>query len=231
MFWEEDEVKAADDSSKSIVDVVFTVSARTFPLDHAHSLSTVLIELMPWLIEEAGAGIHQIHVAESGNGWERPDGDLLFLSRRTKFTMRLPKERVSDAEQLLGKTISIDGHELAFSKLTVKTFSVLPTLFSRYVLGLENESESEFLHRCADELKAMGIPVRKMLAGKTHTFKLPEGERLTRTLMIADLSSEHAILLQQRGLGEGRLKGFGLFIPHKGITAVTDEDGKNQSMD
>jgi len=198
---------------------------------HMHELSESLYKVLPWLENETLAGILPISGSESGNGWERPDGDLLFLSRRTKFTMRLPKERVKDAEQLIGQTIPIDGHELAFSKLTVKTFSILPTLFSRYVLGLENESENEFLHRCAGELKEMGIPVRKMLAGKTHSFTLPEGECVTRTLMIADLSSEHAILLQQRGLGEGRLKGFGLFIPHKGITAVNDEDGKNQSMD
>lgn len=231
MFWEEDEAKPSDDSTTGVVDIVFTVSARTFPVDHAHALSVAMLELLPWLAEETGAGIHQIHVAESGNGWERPDGDLLFLSRRTKFTMRLPKERVADAEHLLGRTITVGGHELQFAKSTVKHFSVLPTLFSRYVLGLADESENEFLQRCADELKEMGIPVRKMLAGKTHTFKLPEGECMTRTLMIAELSSENAILLQQRGLGEGRLKGFGLFIPHKGITAVTDEDGKNQSMD
>lgn len=231
MFWTEDEAQSADDSANDIVDLVFTVSARTFPVDHAHSLSVAMMEILPWMTEEEGVGIHQIHVAESGNGWERPDGDLLFLSRRTKFTMRLPKERVRDAEQLNGQSISVDGHELQFAKSTVKHFSVLPTMFSRYVLGLVDESENDFLHRCAAELKEMGIPVRKMLAGKTHSFSLPEGERLTRTLMIADLSSEHAILLQQRGLGEGRLNGFGLFIPHKGITAVSDEDGKNQSMD
>jgi len=231
VFWVDDEAKPDDDSSNSIVDIVFTVSARTFPVDHAYALSEAMIEVLPWLVQETGAGIHQIHVAESGNGWERPDGDLLFLSRRTKFTMRLPKERLKDAELLIGKTISVDGHELQFTKSTVRPFGVLPTQFSRYVLGLADESENDFLHRCADELKEMGIVVRKMLAGKTHAFQLPEGECMTRTLMIADLSSEHAILLQQRGLGEGRLKGFGLFIPHKGITAVTDEDGKNQSMD
>ena len=231
MFWEEDDGKQSGETTDRFVDVVFTVSAQTFPVDHAHVLSEAMAAVIPWIRDEAGVGIHQIHVAESGNGWERPDGDLLFLSRRTKFTMRLPKERVKDAEVLLGQTVSVSGHELHFSKLVVKPLSALPTLFSRYVLSIDGESENDFLHRCADELKQMGIPVRKMLAGKTHSFNLPEGVRITRTLMIADLSSEHAILLQQRGLGEGRLKGFGLFIPHKGITAVTSEDGKAQSID
>lgn len=231
MFWLEDDQQEMDEALNDVIDMVFTVSGKTLPVDHAQSLSDAVIDVLPWVEHEPDAGIHLIHVAESGNGWERPEGDLLYLSRRTKFTMRVPKNRVSDAEELLGKVLEVDGHELAFSKVVERPFVALPTQFSRYVIGLPNEGENEFLQRCADELKQLGIPVRKMMAGKTHTFELPEGEILTRTLLVADLSPEHAILLQQRGLGEGRKKGFGLFIPHKGINSVTSEDGKTQSMD
>lgn len=231
MFWVEDDKQDLAELRDSVVDMVFTVSGKTLPVDHAHVLSEAIIEVLPWMEKEPSCGIHLIHVAESGNGWVRPDGDLLYLSRRTKFTMRLPKERIDDAQQLLGTVLVVDGHELEFSKSVVRPFNAMPTMFSRYVLGLEGESENDFLQRCATELKEMGIPVRKMLAGKTHAFVMPEGERMTRTLLVADLSPEHAILLQQRGLGEGRKKGFGLFIPHKGISAVTSEDGKAQSID
>jgi CRISPR-associated protein Cas6 len=231
MFWVEDDNQDVSEQLDAMVDLVFTVAGKTLPVDHAHVLSEAIIEVLPWMVDEPDSGIHLIHVAESGNGWERPEGDLLYLSRRTKFTMRLPKERVEDAQRLLGTVLVVDGHELEFSKAVVRPFNAMPTMFSRYVLGLDGESENDFLQRCANELKEMGIPVRKMLAGKTHIFALPEGERLTRTLLVADLTPEHAILLQQRGLGEGRKKGFGLFIPHKGINAVTSEDGKAQSMD
>lgn len=231
MFWVEDDAQDVNEEMDNVVDLVFTVAGKTLPVDHAHVLSETIIEVLPWMADEPHSGIHLIHVAESGNGWERPDADFLYLSRRTKFTMRLPKERVEDAKQLLGQVISVDGHELEFSKAVVRPFNAMPTQFSRYVLGLDGESENDFLQRCADELNELGIPVRKMMAGKTHSFSLPEGERLTRTLLVADLSPEHALLLQKHGLGEGRKKGFGLFIPHKGITAVTSEDGKAQSMD
>jgi CRISPR-associated protein Cas6 len=231
MFWVEDDAQDVSEQLEAMVDLVFTVAGKTLPVDHAQILSEAIIEVLPWMVEEPDSGIHLIHVAESGNGWERPEGDLLYLSRRTKFTMRLPKERVDDAHKLLGSVLTVDGHELEFSKAVVRPFNAMPTQFSRYVLGLDGESENDFLQRCASELKEMGIPVRKMMAGKTHTFSLPEGERMTRTLLVADLTPEHALLLQQRGLGEGRKKGFGLFIPHKGINAVTSEDGKAQSMD
>ncbi|MES9880712.1 MAG: type I-MYXAN CRISPR-associated protein Cas6/Cmx6 [Sedimenticola sp.] len=37
----------------------------------------------------------------------------------------------------------------------------------------------------------------------------------TRSLMVADLSVEDAIHLQEQGIGEGRSMGCGLFIPQK----------------
>ena len=42
--------------------------------------------------------------------------------------------------------------------------------------------------------------------------------------MLADLSTEESLKLQEHGLGEGRHMGFGIFIPHKGIDAVTKLD-------
>jgi hypothetical protein len=38
--------------------------------------------------------------------------------------------------------------------------------------------------------------------------------------MIADLTSQDSITLQEQGLGEGRKIGCGLFVPHKDIKAV-----------
>ena len=41
--------------------------------------------------------------------------------------------------------------------------------------------------------------------------------------MVAELTPEHSIRLQQAGLGEGRKMGCGLFIPHKGIKPVKQD--------
>jgi hypothetical protein len=42
--------------------------------------------------------------------------------------------------------------------------------------------------------------------------------------MVAELEPEQSIRLQQTGLGEGRTFGCGIFLPHKGIKAVKQED-------
>ena len=38
--------------------------------------------------------------------------------------------------------------------------------------------------------------------------------------MIDGLSVEDSLRLQREGLGPGRMLGFGVFLPHKGIDAV-----------
>ena len=52
----------------------------------------------------------------------------------------------------------------------------------------------------------------------------PEVSLLTRSLMLADLTLEESLRLQQQGLGTHRHMGCGIFIPHKGIDAVKKLD-------
>lgn len=226
MFWQEerDEDKpyqVPDD----IVDINYRITARTLPLDHAHALSSALLEALPWLAEEEAAGIHLIHGAESGNGWYRPEdvsNELLHLSRRARMSLRIPKSRQADAEALVGQTLDIDGYSLEVGESSLRMLSPLPTLFSRHVMTDPGLSEAEFLEWAAAQIKSLGIPVRKLMAGKSHAFQTPDGILHTRSLMIADLEPEPAVMLQQKGIGEGRKIGCGLFIPHKGIKAVKD---------
>lgn len=226
MFWQEDKdedkpFQVPDD----IVDINYRITARTLPLDHAYALSAALLEALPWLADEEAAGVHLIHGAESGNGWYRPEdvsNELLHLSRRARMTLRVPKSRIADAEALTGTELDIDGHALEVGEASVKKLSPLPTLFARHVKTEPGLSEADFLEWAAREIKAMGVPVRKLMAGKSHAFRTPDGVLHTRSLMVADLEPEPAIILQQEGLGEGRKIGCGLFIPHKGIKSVKE---------
>jgi CRISPR-associated protein Cas6 len=220
MYWSEDGDKAPVAVPDDIVDLAFAIDCRRLPVDHAHALSQALLQALPWLHAEEQAGIHLIHVAESGHGWQRPPGgkrQLLHLSRRTRLVLRLPQARVRDAQQLTGMTLTIDGFAMAIGAARVRLLSPLTTLFARYVVAREQEDEAEFVQQAAGELARMGIVVRKLLCGKSHRFRLPEETVFTRRLMVADLSVEDSVKLQQRGLGPGRKLGWGLFLPHKGI--------------
>jgi len=226
MFWEEDEDKSLPYATpEDVIDLVFSIKCKTLPLNHAWALSREIIKHLPWIENDPIAGIHQIHVAESNNGWMRPDDDeenaLLYPSRRTKMTLRIPSEQLKATEELCGVTLDIDGHSLLIGSAKKKVFTNISVISSRYVLDDLNESEDEFLAKAALELENnINFKVKKMLCGKTHSIKTPHGLLTTRSLMIADLDSETSIKIQQLGLGNKRELGCGLFLPHKGIKSL-----------
>ena len=228
MFWsDEDDKKKGFSIPDDVVDLSFRITCPTLPLDHAHTLSTGLLEKLPWLKEEKFAAIHLIHGAASGNGWFRPEdvqSELLHLSRRTRMRLRLPKHRLDDARELTGKTLDVAGHALEIGKADVCLLSSLSTLFARYVVSSEDLDETQFLEEAARELKSIGVSSRKILGGITHSLYFPKAPVFTRSLMVAELEPEQSIRLQQTGLGEGRTFGCGIFLPHKGIKAVKQED-------
>lgn len=226
MFWNEDNeeekgYKVPDD----IVDLSYAIQCKMLPLDHAYALSNALQEALPWLADEEAAGVHLIHVAESGNGWFRPEDTsaLLHLSRRTRMMLRVPKHRIDDAKALAGAKLEIAGHALAVGEATIKPLSPLSTLFARHVVMNDADmSEAAFLEQVAADLRGLGVRVKKLMCGKAHDLNTPEQVIHTQSVMVADLDSETAVLLQQKGIGPGRKMGCGLFLPHRGIKAVKE---------
>lgn len=226
MLWQEDkdenqEFKVPDD----IVDLSYAITCKCLPMDHAFALSAALQQALPWLAEEADAGVHLIHGAESGNGWFRPtetEDAILHLSRRTRMYLRLPKHRIDAARALEGQQLDIAGYPLSVGAATVKPLSIMSTLFARHVIAAPELSELDFTRQVADEMAALDIKVTKLLCGKSHDLRGPEGLLHTRSVMVADLEPEAAVRLQQQGIGAGRKIGCGLFLPHKGIKAVKE---------
>jgi len=227
MFWQEDTEQPEAAAANAVVDVLFALRCRALPVDHAHALSRALLERAPWLDDEPLAGVHTIHVAGSQNGWERPThgGDQqLLLSRRTKLSIRVPAERVGDLTHALeGCTLDIAGSTLAIGQAKQRPLSRDGTLFARYVAlpeGAAGGDEDSFLTWAAAELAGLDIKVRKALCGKTTPIATPDGPLATRSLMLASLTPDESIRLQQHGLGPHRSMGCGIFIPHKGIDPV-----------
>jgi len=226
MFWEEDEDKTLPyEIPEDVIDINFTFQCKTLPLNHAWPLSKAILKELPWMNDEPTAGIHQIHVAESNNGWMRPDDSekdaLLHPSRRTKLTLRVPNSQIDNAIALSGKTLDINSHSLIVGKSKIKELSNAGVIFSRYIASHTDEDENSFLTRMYQEIKALtDISVKKMLCGKSHDIHTPNGDIATRHLMIADLDSAPSIKIQQYGLGESRKLGCGLFLPHKGIKTL-----------
>ncbi|MBP6261054.1 MAG: type I-MYXAN CRISPR-associated protein Cas6/Cmx6 [Chromatiaceae bacterium] len=224
MFWQEDPSEQTCEVTEDVVDILFAIDCKRLPVDHAHALSSAIIQALPWFGDEDDAGVHSIHVAGSQNGWERPTpgaDSYLIVSRRTKLAIRLRQERLDDLIQgLRGRTLDVAGCPLIIGEAKLRPLSKETTLLARYVVSQDGDDEEAFLTRMARELYHLNIGVRKALCGKTTTLIIPGGGLQTRSLLLADLSPAESIRLQVTGLGPHRSMGCGLFIPHKGIDSV-----------
>jgi CRISPR-associated protein Cas6 len=226
MYWEEPTKEATVSRSDDVIDLVYPIACNYLPVDHSYALGQAVVQLLPWLPDEDGAGVHPIQVAISAHGWERPAGadDLLHLSKRTRLVIRVPRHRMEDAHSLVGQQLDVRGQELAITgEPGVRPLQPSATLYSRNVaLGVDDEDL--FLRAAAELLERLDILVRKMLPGKFAAIGTPDGPLTTRSLMLADLSADESLRLQQFGLGPYRYIGCGLFIPYKGIKAVNRDD-------
>jgi CRISPR-associated protein Cas6 len=229
MFWQEDEDKTLPyEIPDDVIDISFNINCKQLPLDHAWELREQLQLALPWLKEDKLAGIHQLFVADSNNGWMRPEDDgkqVLHPSRRTRLYLRIPSKRIADTKTLTGKTLRIAGHPLILGKPKQKELINTSIIFARHLLTTPNETENEFLRRYAEEFKrTTGETIKKMMSGKTNTIKTPTGTIDTRHLMIADLTTDASIKIQQLGLGGERQLGCGIFLAHKGIKSLKADE-------
>lgn len=224
MFWQEDDSDREFQVPDDVVDVLFAIDCKRLPVDHAYALARAIHQALPWLGEAPGAAVHTVHVAGSQNGWERPEhgpDNHLMVSRRTRLTIRVPRERAAALmDELKGRTLDVAGCPLTVGEGKSRPLSKETTLFARYVVTRPGDDENAFLAWAAAELGRLGIHVRKALCGKSTSLGAPEGPLATRSLMLAGLTPEESVRLQQTGLGPHREMGCGIFIPHKGIDAV-----------
>jgi len=220
MYWQDDNVEEGFEVPDDVVDLLFSIRCKSLPLDHGDLLAKSIAQHLPWIAHEPQAAIHQIHVAESSNGWHRPEHELLLPSRRTRLVLRMPSHRQDDCRALVEQTLDIGGHALKVESFKIRPLSKLTTIFARYIESPNGENDDEFIHRTHTLLKKQKISAKKMMSGRVVKHLKDEGHLATRKLMLSGLSVEDSIRLQQSGIGDKMLMGIGVFLPHKGIDAV-----------
>lgn len=179
-------------------------------MDYALPLWQTLRVLLPWLEHEIDAGILPI---KGGN----PSDGCLILSQRAQLTLRLPQARLADAAVLAGARLDLDP-ELRLGTPSQRALRPLPAQYSPLVV-LECDNEAEFLAACERQLEALAIRAN-VVCGKAQACRGEVAELRGYSLMLHGLSANHALRLQQLGMGEGRKLGCGIFVPHRTAHAV-----------
>ncbi|MEM7257626.1 MAG: type I-MYXAN CRISPR-associated protein Cas6/Cmx6, partial [Pseudomonadota bacterium] len=218
--WQDQEDNPTTAAQSAMKDAVFKIECTHLPVDHARALTDTLCECVPWLAEHTGAGVHPIHVAGSQNGWQRPEsnsGEPLILSKRTRLRIRVPTAQADSLiNALTGTSHTIGGQSLTITAGRAATLTAATTLFSRYAVYTSMPTdENEFLQCVVNDCQAIGYQPVKLLCGKSNYLSTPTGRLEAKSILIADVPPEYSLPLQEQGLGDFRLMGCGLLIPHK----------------
>ena len=221
-MWQETDQKKSIADDSDMAELSFSVNCRELPYDHAYELSSEILNLIPQIKNDKRNSIQTLHGPMSGNGWVRPDSENIPLSKRAKLMMRINKNQIDDIKDIEGKEIKLFGNSLKIGISKVKNFLIVKDLFCRFVISDNKISEDDFLEKIQMELRNFNVNIKKALCGKSMTINFDKNTEYTRSLMIADLSKEESLKLQEEGVGGEKLYGCGIFLPHKSIDAVNN---------
>ena len=195
----------------TVRDAQFDLSGHELPEDHGQILYESLVASLPWLGETEDAGIQPIHGAPTGRG-------TLVINRRAKLVLRLPIPRLADAASLCGKRIDLGYGAIDIGALKERPLMPFNYLYSPFV-DLGTTDEAAFLEAARTQLDALGIQ-GGLIPGKQRKMHTPDREIGGYSLMLHDVTLAHSITVQEKGIGQNRIRGCGIFVPHKSIKEV-----------
>lgn len=198
-------------AAPEIIEVVFDLQGEKVPGGYAFSLWDEVVRHLPWLADEAHAGIVPLKGSLSGE-------DTL-LSQRAKMVIRLPSVRAEKALELCGKQLNVDGSVLNVGKAKSKDLLPANTLSAHMVAS--DLGEVEFLAEMDRQLQEMNIPC-KLICSKEMTIRSATRQLHGYGLVLHNLKPAASLHIQSVGLGEARRYGCGMFVHFKAITGLDD---------
>ena len=204
------------------VDLAFALDAATgcqIATDYALMLAQSITRMLPWWSTEPNAGVHPLKGLSACGG-------ALLIGGRTQLMLRIPETRVLDCAQLAGQAIDLGTNDLGtnlgktirLGEPRARALLAHPVVYSSCVsTGCDNEAEFvSYVRQALDSLNIGG----QQIVGKQSTLQAASGRIVGFSLMVAGLSLENSLHVQQQGLGHHRALGCGLFVPHRSINAV-----------
>lgn len=202
-----------------MLDLVFPVTGTTLPTDHAYQLYGALCGLLP-----------VFHVDESPmrfacvTGEANPDGNLR-LGDRSILRVRLADDAVKLALPLAGRKLTVGDSTIRLGVPSFRTLEPAASLVARIVTFKNADTPEQFLATARSKLADLGVAGEPQLP--IHLSGERAGEPKRRVVrikgvtitgyatVVAELSAEHSLVLQEKGLGGRTHIGCGFFSPAK----------------
>jgi CRISPR-associated protein Cas6 len=195
------------------VDLAFPIHADKggqIAADYALMLAQCVSRILPWWITEPNVGVHPLKgLSACGGAW--------LVGGRAHLTLRVPECRVSDCEEMVGQVIDLDV-SLRLGAPRARSLLAHPVVYSACV-STGSSDEAGFVGHVRSSLDERGISGQEIV-GKQSALRASGGPVVGFSLMIAGLSLDDSLLVQEQGLGLHRSLGCGIFVPHRSINAV-----------
>lgn len=197
-------------SSGAVIDLIFALEGRAVAEDYADLLWQALRRELPWLEDDAAAGVHPLVGTSPGQGeW--------YLSRRSRLVLRLAADSAERALALCGAALDL-GSPVTVGAASQRPLGETKVLYAHFVENGEAD-EVAFLAACRRLLDELGVG-GEMVTGRPQRMRVGEREYRGFSLMLHDLKAVESLRLQHAGLGNQRKRGCGLFIQHKPVVSV-----------
>jgi CRISPR-associated protein Cas6 len=197
-------------SDTHMIDLAFTVQGGPIDREYASALREAVAPVLPWLDAEPGAGIHPLR------GTTLVDG-CLCVGARTRLVLRVPQARVADCAALEGRSLGLREPLLVGHG---RTRELLPhrTLYCPLVVT-GDEAEEAFLAAVQASVASLQIACQ-VIVGRAGSRRIAAGARRGFSVMLHGVNAESSLRAQEEGVGEYRMFGCGLFVPHRSADAV-----------
>jgi CRISPR-associated protein Cas6 len=201
-------MNAADDA---VVDLAFDVTGTALPVDYELGLWRELVRCLPSLEGAPGAGMHPLRTSPGGEG-------VVLLARRAKLVLRLPASSVREAMKLTGNMLHV-GPGIAVGPAREKALRPWATLHAHRVAS-QSVTETEFGEEIERWLASRRIRCG-IITGRSRRLQAGEREIRGWSVVLHDVGDTDSLCVQREGMGGERALGWGIFVPHKSIAAVT----------
>jgi CRISPR-associated protein Cas6 len=201
------------DAESTTVDVAFDLTGSSLPVEYAWLLLRAVEARLPWLPDEAQAGIHPLRTAPTTYG-------VVLLAQRAKLVLRLPGVRLPDALALQRSTLDVGGSGLDVGAGTARPLRPSATLSAQRV-ATGAADEAAFEADIADTLRRMGVAAR-YISGRPRGGDAGGRKIAGYALALHGLGPADSLRIQREGIGGDRRLGWGVFVPAKAIFAADE---------
>lgn len=194
---------------QEMVDMVFDLGGSVISEDYPFLLWSEIVRILPWLKNEANAGILPLRGSASGEN--------TLLSKRTKLILRIPAERVNQTGELSGQQLNLGDNNLLVGNGKERQLQTTTTLYAHLVES--DLGEIEFLADMKEQLQSMKIPCN-LICDKQRSIRGDKQLIKGFGLVLHDLKPAASLHIQRIGLGGARRFGCGIFVPFKAISGL-----------